>query len=112
VDRRVYSALVELRRKPWQPWETPGVHECDLCVYEPGAVGASVIFIPGRNVIYVCPELITHYMNVHGYKPPDEFCDAVLVCPPMRSTEYFRAILANGGRELVRAGKDPRSEGS
>jgi hypothetical protein len=102
VEARVYSTLLELSKTPWQPMGAAGWHDCDLCVYEPGAKSIRNLFIPGRGVIYVCPEMVTHYMNVHGYKPPQEFCDAVLACPPMRSMEYLRAILANGGRDLVK----------
>ena len=105
VDRRVYTTLQALTANPWQPMAALGWHDCDLCLYEPGAKSIANVFIPGRGVIYVCPELATHYMNAHGYKPPVEFCDAVLACPPMRSIAYHRAILANGGRPLVVASR-------
>ncbi len=107
VDPSVYRRLCELRRNPWQPVVSPGLHECDLCQYE-GATGSSNIFVPGSGILYVCPELVTHYMNVHGYAPPDEFCRAVLACPPMRSISYLKAILANGGRLLVNSPDAPR----
>lgn len=29
----------------------------------------------------------------------------VLACPPMRSIQYHRALLENGGRVLVRGGR-------
>jgi hypothetical protein len=53
-------------------------------------------------VAFVCPELVTHYMNAHGYRPPEEFCRAMLACPPMRSMPYLKALLA-GARPLVQA---------
>jgi hypothetical protein len=99
----VYAALTELAKEPWQPSTFLGWHTCDLCLSDLPATGCQNVFIPGDGVIYVCPELVTHYMNVHGYQPPVCFCDAVLKCPPMGSTEYLRAILANGGRSLVEA---------
>jgi hypothetical protein len=102
VDRRVYDKLVELSREPWQPVTCAGLHSCDLCGYEPISHGVNNIFIPGKGLLYVCPELIVHYMNAHGYRPPAEFCDAVLVCPPMRSMEYLKAVLDNGGRALMK----------
>jgi hypothetical protein len=37
----------------------------------------------------------------HKYLPPQEFANAVLACPPPRSREYFQAIAANGGSELL-----------
>jgi hypothetical protein len=41
------------------------------------------------------PSLAAHYILAHGYAPPPQFCEAVLRCPPMRSKEYFEAIIAN-----------------
>lgn len=103
TDEAIYGKLSALLHDPWQPAVTLGVHECDLCQYEPGAKGSTNIFIPANGFLYVCPELITHYMNAHGYLPPDEFCQAVLSCPEMRSSAYMKALLANGGRNLVSA---------
>lgn len=100
VDPCVFVKLRELCTDPWQPSISPGVHECDLCLYQ-GEAGTRCLFIPGNGRIYVCPELIVHYMNAHGYAPPAEFCDAVLACRPMRSQQYFKELLANGGRSLV-----------
>lgn len=102
VDPRVFDRLNEFRVSPWQPMVAAGYHPCGLCLYRTEAEGKSNLFIPGEGVIYVCPELITHYMNAHGYAPPAEFCQAVLGCPPMRSMEYLKSLLANGGRPLVR----------
>jgi hypothetical protein len=31
-------------------------------------------------------------MDSHGYAPPEEFIEAVLDCPPMRSAEYMEAL--------------------
>jgi hypothetical protein len=83
-----------------------GSHTCDLCMYEGEAKSASNLFIPGDGFLFVCPELIVHYMNAHAYAPPQKFCQAVLACPPMRSVEYLKAVLANGGRILVQASLD------
>jgi hypothetical protein len=101
VEPEVYAALLELSKNPWQPMVTLGWHDCDLCQYEVTARSCANVFVPGREVIYVCPELTTHYMNAHGYMPPEEFCQAVLACPPMGSRAYLSAILSNGGRLLV-----------
>ena len=102
VNSPVYSRLCELPRNPWQPMVSMGSHVCSLCWYE-GAAGSSNLFIPGNGIVFVCPELIVHYMDAHGYAPPQEFCQAVLACPPMHSMQYFKEILANGGRSLVRS---------
>ncbi len=79
-----------------------GVHPCGLCRYGGEAHGKNNLFIPGDGCIFVCPELVTHYMNAHRYAPPGEFCRAVLECPPMGSMEYLKSLLASGGRPLVR----------
>ena len=101
VDRRVYDALVEMRKNAWQPFVCAGVHECDLCSYKPDQCGSANMFIPADDTIYVCPELIVHYMNAHEYAPPDAFCRAVLACPPMRSMQYLKAIKVCGGARLL-----------
>ena len=108
VETCVYEKIVEMCKNPWQPMVAVGFHECDLCIYQ-GARGVSNLFIPGDGILYVCPELVTHYMNAHGYKPPKDFCDAVMNCPPMKSAKYFRAILDCGGQELVKIAKDQAS---
>jgi hypothetical protein len=106
-DKRVYEKLQTLSNNPWQPNVTMGCHECELCAYEP-ALGSENIFIPADGFLFVCPVLITHYMNAHSYGPPESFCDAVLRCPPMRSMEYLKSVLANGGRLLEK--DDTRTE--
>jgi hypothetical protein len=105
VDDPVYRRLVELSRSPWEPAAFMGIHGCELCQYEPGQSGKTNLFLPGDGVIYVCPELITHYMNAHHYAPPPEFCQAVVNCPEMRSMQYFKALLAGGARSLVNAAR-------
>jgi hypothetical protein len=92
VQPEVYAALREMTTAPWRPVTMMGWHSCDLCLYEPATHGSDNLFIPGDGVIYVCPALITHYMNVHAYQPPAPFCRAVLECPSMGSTAYLRAV--------------------
>ena len=101
ADRRIFDRLEDFRRDPWQPILAAGPHQCDLCTYE-GAFGTKNIFVPGAGKLFACPELITHYMNTHQYLPPEEFLSAVLACPPMKSMEYLKAVLANGGRILMK----------
>jgi hypothetical protein len=92
----VYQKLLELLTDCWQPFASGGFHYCNLCQLNGEAKGTANLFIPGKNAIYVCPGLITHYINAHWYQQPDEFCLAVLNCPHTRSMEYKRALLANG----------------
>ena len=101
VDRGVYDALVEMRKNPWQPFVSTGTHECDLCKFE-GEHGSANLFVPADGVIYVAPELIVHYMNLHGYARAHVFCRAVLACPPMRSMQYLKAIKECSGARLLR----------
>jgi hypothetical protein len=100
VNADIYSKLLTLLNDPWQPGVSMGSHNCDLCLYE-GQSGTKKLFIPASNFAFVCPELITHYMNAHGYRPPDEFCQTVLACPPMRSMPSMKALLA-AARPLVK----------
>ena len=101
VDAAIYTGLVELLRHPWEPIVTMGLHRCDLCLYD-GPAGNRNLYVPAESVAFVCPELVAHYMNAHGYRPPDVFCAAVLACPEMRSVPYLKAILAVA-RPLVEA---------
>lgn len=55
-------------------------------------MGAMNLFIPGNGVIYASPSLILHYILEHQYAPPLPFQEAVLNCPPMRSTKYFEEM--------------------
>src|SRR5262245_57911764 len=84
VDPAVYTRLVELLRNPWEPGIAMGFHQCDLCLCG-GESGKRNLYVPAGGVVLVAPELVAHYMNAHGYQPPDEFCAAVMACPPMRS---------------------------
>src|SRR5262245_46311185 len=101
VDPAVYRRLVVLSKFPWEPAVLMGVHGCQLCQYEPGSHASTNLFIPGNGTVFVCPTLVVHYMNAHRYKPPDEFCDAVMRCPEMGSTSYFKALMAGGAGPLV-----------
>jgi hypothetical protein len=69
--------------------------------YTVSATSSTVdLWVPGNGFLWCCPTSITHYVDVHGFCPPSDFCEAVLRCPPMRSMDYMKALLANGGREL------------
>ena len=103
VSAEVFAKLRALLVDPWQPAAAAGAHQCDLCLHEPEKAGTRNLFVPGEQRIYVAPELILHYVNAHWYQPANEFCDAVLRCPPMKSTEYRRAISAAAGPGLLRA---------
>jgi hypothetical protein len=117
IPKTWFVRLCELLRDPWNPAYPAGHHACDLCQFSGDSGGSSFhdyrisstaaasLFIPGDGVIYAAPVSISHYIDCHGYRPPDNFYQAVEKCPAMRSTAYFQALLVNGGRELVRSGR-------
>jgi hypothetical protein len=66
-----------------------GPHTCELCneFRASGNVG-----IPAAGVLYVAPEMVSHYVERHGYLPPQEFIDAVLTTPTPGTPEFTRAV--------------------
>jgi hypothetical protein len=100
TSSEVFVRLLEFIRNPWQPFVAMGIHECEICQFHGEASGSANLYIPFDGKIYVCPELITHYINAHLYLPPSIFCDAVLACPPMNSMEYKRLLIAYNGQVL------------
>ena len=111
VDPDVVAELCNLCVDPWEPAVLMGWHDCGFCRFTTGTraftynhtvtLGISNLFIPADGFLYVAPSLILHYIDAHGYAPPQEFCDAVQKCPPMRSMDYLKAILKNGPKGLV-----------
>jgi hypothetical protein len=101
VEETFFGKLCELVSDPWQPLVSPGFHSCGLCQFDgPGC--SNNVFIPYQGKIFVAPVAIVHYVSTHWYQPPPIFVEAVMACPPMRSMEYKKALLSNGGRGLVR----------
>lgn len=101
VPQKFYQKLSTLLVDPWAPVICMGPHECTLCQFE-GAMGSNNLFLPYKSNIYVAPELILHYINCHCYCPPEVFIAGVMECPETRSMDYKKALLANGGRNLVK----------
>jgi hypothetical protein len=83
-----------------------GNHACTLCQFEPPRFNGE-FYVPRNGRIYVSPKGIIHYIAQHWYQPPDEFCEAVLKCPPVTGMVYRKAFLDNGGRKLVQAWQAP-----
>ena len=50
--------------------------------------------------------MIRHYINAHGYQPPEDFCREVPECPDAEMMDFKRAVLDNGGRALIAALKE------
>jgi hypothetical protein len=101
TPRDVFERLSKLCERSWQPFASAGGHKCELCQFEPPMM-TGMVFVPGQGCIYIAPLRIIHYMSTHWYQPPDVFIRAVLACPSMGSMAYKRAILSNGGRDLVK----------
>jgi hypothetical protein len=113
VDEQFVAKLVELLVDPWQPAVAMGRHQCPFCRFSGGPVtfqfrdksvslGGNNLLVPASGVIYVAPSLILHYIDSHGYMPPEQFRRAVMECPPMRSMLYLKALLTNGGEDLAK----------
>jgi len=121
--KKVVDTLVRLLDKPWAPMYLMGSHGCSLCrrshmplrlwhkrrqisrgisnpltLWHKGtqiSMGCSNLFVPGNQCIFVAPSLIAHCIVDHGYAPPEPFCQALLACPPMGSTDYFHSLVSN-----------------
>jgi len=91
------AALVKQSRAAFGRYRFLGVHECSLCSAEgrkspPCPWSQENVFVPGRNCVFVAPGGIVHYVEVHGYAPPEVFITAVLDCPACDSRAYMAAI--------------------
>lgn len=93
-------------KKLWQFCKLPvvqtrGFHVCDLCNMRTDVVplvefqgetlelgSAEIRVFAKGGQIYAAPNLIFHYVRVHGYKPLQAFIDAVLAEPGPESEEY------------------------
>ena len=70
--------------------QTRGMHVCQFCPSvlfgvevsrnaKTTMLGSAEIRVEGeKGVIYVAPNLIYHYVAEHGYRPPEEFTNALL----------------------------------
>jgi hypothetical protein len=72
-----------------------GWHTCEFCgkVHRFGNFGA-----PSGPALFVAPEMVGHYVELHGYTPPPELVAAVLASP-LPDTPEYRAAVA-GFRQL------------
>jgi hypothetical protein len=83
---RVDSVVVDKLR--WLAREhavrrTRGLHQCPFCAYkghEPNVnrpLGMAEVWVPRAGGFFAAPELVIHYIQAHGYCPPDAFLNAV-----------------------------------
>jgi hypothetical protein len=74
-----------------------GSHECEIChAFRAGGNLA----VPSATVLFVAPEMIAHYVEVHEYLPPQAFINAVMVCPLASTHEYAIAVAPFVDRKL------------
>lgn len=91
VPPEFLDALLRHVCAPWQPVIAAGVHPCEFC--QPSSdsryiAGSSNVWIPAEDAVYVAPTLVFHYIEAHGYCPPEGFIRAVLDCPEQDTAAY------------------------
>jgi len=75
-----------------------GFHECDLCETEEDASGSLGVVASGNfgvvdgETLFVCPEMIAHYIADHRYLPPQEFITAILRAELPGTDAYARSV--------------------
>ncbi len=99
----VFDRLVIFFQNPFMPVASSGYHSCNLCQFTANApTGSRYLLVPSDKLLYAAPELVLHYIAAHWYRPPDVFCDAVMECPPMQSSEYREALKMGGAARMFR----------
>ena len=86
------AQLKEHMARAYQPMLFWGFHECTLCADGQRRTGCLNLLIPTSQLLYVAPEMIVHYVEEHGYRPPLEFVDAVMACPEQESPRYMALL--------------------
>ena len=120
-DIALLEQLVIYTWKP--PFCAAGWHDCTLCPRKPTdgpimwdiggkqtMLGATEIYVPAGQVIYSAPNLILHYIQDHGYCPPEVFLQAVRRIDP-QSPDYHATCDAIAGRVWTRGGHPRHGQG-
>jgi hypothetical protein len=66
-----------------------GWHTCEFCGK---ALGFGSFGVPADGRLFYAPDMIAHYVEEHGYAPPEMFIAAVLECPLPGTAEYVEAV--------------------
>jgi hypothetical protein len=95
VDPEDVARLEQIIMHGWTPVEIEGTYACSFCFDDPDTepprrivagedtyIGWRNICVPGRACIYIFPDQILHYIDTHGYKPPDKFLRAMRKVDP------------------------------
>jgi hypothetical protein len=92
VAGHVIERLMQLATQPTELYR--GFHICELCSHPKGLLAEAdwewaksrasngEIRITSGSITYAAPILIVHYIQEHGYLPPDEFLRAVMENAP------------------------------
>jgi hypothetical protein len=64
-----------------------GWHTCEFCDQ---FNGSSAFGVPAGPLLYVCPQMLGHYVTVHDYLPPPAFVEALLASPLPETEDYER----------------------
>ena len=114
VSKDFFERLCSLLHAPWvPPLACGGVHRCGFCRFTGGGRGSfagytvggmadGFLFIPRRTTLYVSPASIAHYIDAHDYSPPEDFQQAVMACPEMKSMAYKNLLLGTSAREWLK----------
>ena len=65
-----------------------GLHTCEFCGR---AHGIGNFGVPSGDLLFVAPEMVVHYIEQHGYRPPAEFVAAVFRSP-LPDTEDYQVL--------------------
>jgi hypothetical protein len=87
--------------------QSRGVHECEFCSGQDSPFAerngerlllgtAEIRVFSRRGGLYAAPTLVYHYVKEHGYKPPDEFIEAIVEGAAPPSVEYFDQLAKLG----------------
>jgi hypothetical protein len=67
-----------------------GWHDCELCG---GSQASGNFAVPYGDLLFVAPEMVPHYVEVHRYRPPAEFITALMESP-LPGTATYRVAVA------------------
>lgn len=98
-----------------------GGHACELCAgfYVDGDLdragrprlsgrfcSSGNFGVPSGLVLFVCPQMISHYVSAHAYCPPPAFVDAVMRAPLPGTAEYNALVSSLAKPERVHKSPD------
>ena len=79
----------------FQPAFAKGWHGCSLCGQtstdppiereiggQRRVLGADILFVPAGKRMFAAPSLVIHYIEAHGYRPPEPFLEALRHADP------------------------------